>query len=399
MSLIDIFRGSNKKQAQDPETQSFDPAKALIRIAVFTSVAGAVVISFGAFTADQAKQIGVGLITAGGAAVVGALLGFIFGVPFSRDTQSGNQVDSDNKSKDVRADTPRYKPNTSLEQISEWLSKMLVGVGLVELKSISKELYNLARFISSGLGNSDAATVFAYFAVLLFAGCGFLFGFIWARIYLRRWFTKADEDLAKKLDDKLSRIESESRALILATQQLQPSEEERSASVEELTDVFKKASRTTKADIFDRARQASESDRGAPEHEARNEGAIRVFRALIADDPKGYYHRTRAELAYALIRRRHSDPNEVIDAMSDAIRLRDDHNVSGWKSHELRRARFRIQQDKEFNTGQVTNSPLKDEILDDLRAAKKDSKWQGWIESESYRPVKEWLMRNEPSFL
>jgi len=413
------------ENSEDPNSaqnqREFYPAKALIRIAIFAGAAGVVVIGYGAFSTDQAKHIGVGLMTAAGSAVIGALLGFVFGVPFSRAGSASNQGDSDDKSKDsvTPPSAPPYKPNTTLEQISEWLSKMLVGVGLVELKSLSKQLDTLAGFIAKGLGNDDIGKVFAYFVLLLFAGCGFLFGFIWARIYLPSWFTRADlnmimqevdrkvhrvkadsEDIVRKLGNKVSQIEADARALTLATQQLlQPTEEGSLVSLEELTDAVKKASRTTKAEIFDRARQASETGRGTPEHEPRNESAINIFRALIADDPKGYYHRTRAELSYALNRRRHRDIDESIEALSEAIRLRDDHAVNGWRSYELRRARYRIENDKEFKSGKTTSQPLKDLILEDLNAASKDDKWKGWIENENNKAVKDWLEKNDPSLL
>lgn len=401
-----IDKLGNKTKAgddeKDQESPGFDPAEALIRIALFSASAGAIVVIFALSFTDHWKQIGVGLITAGGCGVVGALLGFIFGVPFSRDGAVSNSGGSEDKSKESKpqASAPRYKANTSLEQISEWLSKMLVGVGLVELKGLSKQLYQLAEFIGRGLGDTDAARVFAYFGILLFSGCGFLFGFIWARIYLRRWFTKADEDIVRKLDDKLSRIQADSAALTLATQQLlHSSEEDKLGSPETLTEAFKKASRITKSEIFDRARQASESEKGTPEHGVRNEAAINIFRALIADDPRGYFHRTRAELAYALYRRKPPAIEEAIQAISSAIELRDKHGFSGWKSYELRRARFRIQMDKEFRAGQITTSPLREAILDDLRTARKDEKWKAWLSSDRNKAVEQWLRLNDPMVL
>jgi hypothetical protein len=144
---LHISRKVDNPSQPDQETRGFDPAKALIRIALFSIFAGAVVMVFAVSSTDHWKQLGVGSIAAGGCGVVGALLGFIFGVPFSRDGSPSNPVDSEDKSKDPKpkAPAPQYRANTSLEQISEWLSKMLVGVGLVELKGLSRQLYQLAK--------------------------------------------------------------------------------------------------------------------------------------------------------------------------------------------------------------------------------------------------------------
>lgn len=111
---------------------------------------------------------------------------------------------------------------------------MLVGVGLVELKSISKQFSGLAEFVGKGLGSGPTAEIFAFFGLLWFGGSGFVFGFIWARIYLRRWFSKADEDVVRSLDSKISRIEADAQALALVNQQLYRSAEDKPASVDEV---------------------------------------------------------------------------------------------------------------------------------------------------------------------
>jgi hypothetical protein len=388
----------------DQVARTFDPAVAMFRITCFLGISALVVVWFGAFSPSPLQSVAVGLVVAFGSTVVGALLGFIFGVPFSKDVSPNDQAESGDKSKDSLQNLAisRYRPNTSLEQISEWLSKMLVGVGLVELKSIGRQLYNLANFIATGFGKNDKADapaeVFAYFGVLLFAGCGFIFGFIWARIYLRRWFTQADQEAVKTLDDKISKIETDVRALALVNQQLYRSPEEKPVSTDEFTGLFKNTSRVYKAQIFDLARKTSgDTDKSNPEYAAMNGSAISILRALVADDPGGYFHRTRAELAYALGRQR--DIDGAIGAISQAIDLRNEHQIPGWKYYEFRRARFRIEREGDNLTRGVQSSPdLKRQIMNDITVARADSKWADWINRDSGNLVTNWLKLNEPNF-
>src|SRR6266508_6277591 len=68
--------------------------------------------------------LAVAALVAGGAFVAGGLLGFLFGIPRSLAGPEG--------SVDGAAAGGAYRPNTNLEQISDWLTKILVGVGLVQ---------------------------------------------------------------------------------------------------------------------------------------------------------------------------------------------------------------------------------------------------------------------------
>jgi hypothetical protein len=369
----------------------------MVRLIVFASLAAVVIVAFGGFTNARVQAVAVGLITAGGAMVVGGLLGFIFGVPFSRDSANPDQDRSEDKSKspEAKGSSAKYRPNTSLEQIAEWLSKMLVGVGLVELKSVSQRFFRLAEFISKGLGGTAAADVFAYFLVLLFGGCGFLFGFIWARIYLKRWFSKADEDAFKFLDTKISKIQADAQAISTVTQQLYRSAEEKRLTVAELGQLFRGASRTAKAQIFDMARKASESVRDDPDGPERNESAISTLRALAEDDTNQYFHRTRAELAFALRRKPRADPEEVIATLSEAIRLRDEQNIPGWRIYEFNRARIRIEADDNFKRKRPSSDEIKSLVMRDIEVARADPKWENYIGKDFGRTVKEWIEINE----
>lgn len=65
-----------------------------------------------------------GLLLALASVMVGVLVGFLFGIP--RALQNAGTGGAE-------AGWGRYSTNTNLEQISDWLTKILVGVGLVEL--------------------------------------------------------------------------------------------------------------------------------------------------------------------------------------------------------------------------------------------------------------------------
>jgi hypothetical protein len=202
----------------------------------------------------------------------------------------------------------------------------------------------------------------------------------------------------KTLDDKISKIETDVRALALVNQQLYRSPEEKPVSTDEFTGLFKNTSRVYKAQIFDLARKTSgDTDKSNPEYAAMNGSAISILRALVADDPGGYFHRTRAELAYALGRQR--DIDGAIGAISQAIDLRNEHQIPGWKYYEFRRARFRIEREGDNLTRGVPSSPdVKRQIMNDITVARADSKWADWINRDSGNLVTNWLKLNEPNF-
>ena len=132
---------------------------------------------------SRGHVLAVVLISAGAAMAMGLLVGFIFGIP--RAVQADNSPG---------AKGPAFKANTNLEQISDWLTKIIVGVGLVQLATIPRKLQGLAAYFSgifgeplagSASGNATVLLVFGYFGIF-----GFLLGYLWARIYLMKLFSE-----------------------------------------------------------------------------------------------------------------------------------------------------------------------------------------------------------------
>ncbi len=129
---------------------------------------------------------------ASGVFIGGLLIGFLFGIPkvASAPTADGGETS--------RPTHPILAVNTNLEQISDWLTKIIVGLGLVELHNIPQQVSKFVAATSSAYhASSDAAAlaVTIYFPVL-----GFTSGFIITRLYLSGLFARADIQLGHASD-------------------------------------------------------------------------------------------------------------------------------------------------------------------------------------------------------
>lgn len=144
---------------------------------------------------ERAGAIGFGLILAMSAAASSALLGFLFGIP-----RSVQQLDNGEQ-----AATRRYNTNTNLEQISDWLTKILVGVGLVELGRLPGAVTRLADALAPGLGEAAAATRFTGALLVSSAAWGFFVGYVGTRTFLTTTFDQVDRILTQNVGVPLER--------------------------------------------------------------------------------------------------------------------------------------------------------------------------------------------------
>jgi hypothetical protein len=96
----------------------------------------------------------------------GALLGFLFGVP---------RVNPDTKASSYLI------PNTNIETVSDWLTKIIVGVGLINLKEIGTFLDGQSTELASALATdkSMALSLIVYFFIV-----GLIQGYLLTRLFL-----------------------------------------------------------------------------------------------------------------------------------------------------------------------------------------------------------------------
>ena len=115
----------------------------------------------------------------------GSLVGFLFGVPKVISNERLGEHGED--SGPLR---PAYLPNTNLDNISDWLTKAIVGVGLVQLGQIPDQIMKAAKIVAGE--DSPSATSAAAALIVLFLSMGLIGGYVNTRLYFAAAFEKAE---------------------------------------------------------------------------------------------------------------------------------------------------------------------------------------------------------------
>lgn len=338
----------------------------------------------------------VGVMVAGSSLLAGGLLGFLFGIPRTLQQDqpvmtTGGSGQPGQPANQVQA--VEYRLNTNLEQISDWLTKILVGIGLTQLSQIPEALQRLSTFIAGGIGNFAGSTIFALATLLYFSISGFLLGFLWTRLYLAGAFRDADRTL-EELQQQVAEINKQSdldaRALNLVERQLNPGSEAPAVPRDELIAAIKAASSQAKAYIFTQAHalrtETWDTDK------AKMERTIPIFEGLVASDPEKSNHRYRGQLGYALKDQRQPNCGAAEAALTEAIEIRGDARQSGWLFYEFNRAYCRIMQDPAFSAGTASTPELANAIVADLKIAARSAMIRDIINKDA--DIMKWMQQN-----
>lgn len=306
----------------------------------------------------------VGITVAGSALMTGGLLGFLFGIP--RIGQSERTLSSEDKQDNSLA-VARYQTNTNLEQISDWLTKILIGVGLTQIPQIRGEIQRLISFLAPGLGGTDSSASFAFALLVYFSICGFLIGYLTTRLRLANALREVDEVLKHISQQLEAQQEKDANALALIDRQLDLRHPEIRQT--ELDQAIASASSPIKVQIFRLAHRTRKTNWREDINKPQMERVIPIFRALLKDDPEHKFHRNHAELAFALKDKRHStkaDYREAEAELNTAIAMRGERLNQGWSYYEFNRALCRIELYGD-------DPKMQDAILDDLAKAAQDN--------------------------
>lgn len=128
------------------------------------------------------KILFIGIILGIAAFISSFFMGTLFGMPKRNNKKEYN-----------------YSLNNSLVEISDWLTKIIVGLGLVNLKEIPGYLISLGEYVKSASKyDGQLLNVYAIGIVIYFGFLGLFIGYNYMRLVLSNKYKYADDNLTKR---------------------------------------------------------------------------------------------------------------------------------------------------------------------------------------------------------
>jgi pYEATS domain-containing protein involved in immunity len=176
-------------------------------------VGGAIAVWFGTtFGQDSTAASLLFLGVAAAAMLIGGLAGFLFGLPrFKYDgsvaapkavttpsTTPGTTgaLPTIGPAAAANANAVEYRPSTNLDDVADWLTKIIVGVGLVQVKELGHTLADIAHYLAAPCGATCSRQEGFLAALIVYTLVGgFLFGYIWTRLQYGPLAARSDIDI------------------------------------------------------------------------------------------------------------------------------------------------------------------------------------------------------------
>jgi hypothetical protein len=326
-------------------------------------------------TGFVAQALGYGILFAGAAFISGVMLGYLFGLRPSGET------------KNAASQASASPAQSNLEEIADWLTKLILGAGLVALTKLPGPILKFAIFMAGGVDPMPPAPVpqgvqgnpaIALAIMGFFSTCGLLYGYLWTR-YEHAVTSDSDADTS---------------ALATVARWLRAADTPDDQARTDMVNAIKKASLEAKMQILQQAQQYR-----TPSSPKVNDRVAVVLQTLVDADSRGLFHRNRGEYAMALMGKT-KDPknpddswNRAHDLLNDAIKIRDRSGETGWHQYELARAVCQIHLDVNFNRGQPSSPEGWQSIAADLDSAKDVPKPESDLIDEAH-VIADWKRQN-----
>lgn len=146
--------------------------------------------------------VGVGFLIAGAFFFLGMVIGFLFGIPRilpQEPIPSEPNIPKGAETMGKKLQSNPYEENSNLDQISDWLTKILVGVGLTQLNQVPAVLHQYSEKIEPSLGGYPSSGIFGIAILIFFSVDGFLIGYLWTRRCAAVEFKKGLDELQERV--------------------------------------------------------------------------------------------------------------------------------------------------------------------------------------------------------
>jgi hypothetical protein len=302
------------------------------------------------------------LLLAGVAGVSGGFFGFLFAIPRAQPIPDGAVVDGGPSGR-------RYNENTNLEQISDCLTKILIGITLTQFASLKDLVVSFSRlYAPSFLGATPGptGTAICVAAIAYFFVAGFLCVYLWTRLYMEGALRVAGADTNARLREMMQAEqretnETDSRAIDLVDDFLDARNDAAKFDPAEVRRTVAEASYLAKTMIFDKAKEVRAASWRVASTKHLLERTIPIFEGLIEGAPNRS-HRYYGQLAFALKDKVTPDWSAAESLLRKAIALRSDDDNRGAGFYEFNLAVCLVNLDPEFRNGKASEPPRQHEI-------------------------------------
>ncbi len=360
--------------------------------------------------ANYASVTGVALAISGAAFLSGGLLGFLFGIPRSLQHDGSDNPPPSGELASTPGGSPQsatgskvrvsFHGNSSLEQISDWLTKIIVGVGLTQIGSLPGAILSYADYVAPGLGDFPSAPVFSIAIATNFGVCGFLLVYLWARINLVPAFQRVELDTKlEQLDQRMARVDSrmerwenqraiDADAIEQVGQYLFTDGDASAIRPGEWDALLNRVSLGARGQISEQVQRALFDGKEDSTRAFLVERTIPIFRSLINSDHTHAQHTVHANLAIALLSLNKPEWRESQTEIGKAIEMRGDWRLQGHTYYEYYRALCRVMLLGETADWEHADKETRHAILADLKAAATDPATAEFIQADPI--LKEW---------
>lgn len=339
-------------------------------------------------------------------ASLGSIIGFLFGLPRSTHIEPNTQGNKSKNSKETNDEILPYHSNTNLELISDWVTKLLLGVGLAQAYRFTEILENLEKNIAPYFIGYEYLPNLYLMVMIYFFVVGFSFVYLWTRTSffgeLTRYEVANIRSRLRNSEQKVNDIEKhfsdqaeiDAAALSAATKLLEDEDAGHRKiditdknEVDRLKSCIKKASPFVRIVIFYRARLVRSNNYKSNISRYIVDRTIPVFESLSDSDFENRFHRNHAELAFAL--KDSTSPNfeRAQSELDLAIQIRG--KGMGWEIYEFNRAICKIKLSNNFMKRNPSSGDEFLSIYNDLEVAR-----TAFPDLKNHEDIAIWLQLN-----
>lgn len=162
----------------------------LVRFSPLIVVAPIVLYSCAVSGADASfwTIMAISSMAAIAATMVGGFFGFLFALPRTLERPNA---------------TGLLATNSNLDQVSDWLTKAIVGVSLIQLGHIAGGFGDVGSAMADALGEVQGAQTFSLFLLVFCIVDGFLVGYLWTRLIISSHLQDAAANLAQAFESAI----------------------------------------------------------------------------------------------------------------------------------------------------------------------------------------------------